>query len=343
MKISVKFSIAVVLFAAVFATLCALPAHAQKGGGSTPPPNPEIAFSDSGLKVMNADGTNVRTVVSAKGSETANYPCWSSNGAMLAFFGSFSSGGVGLYTVNLDGTGKRRIVPTTSYVMPDWSRQAAPDGIRKIAFTYYGQPGASGAQRDVFIVNPDGTGLLNLTNTPDVSESYCAWTRDGSQLAFTRLAGSLGQAWRELVTITLGLDPGGNLIPVSEDVIWQAPTGIDIVQPRWANGYDGVVFGNTLNGLVRLYVLDLSQVTPTLRLLTAGSDGDERFPSFSSDDSKISFMRGGFAPGIYTVSAGGTGERRVSKSGFAPSWKRAPEEGADRGHQEGLSLQRLGA
>jgi len=309
---------AVTLFCLLLPTKAA---NAQKGG-TTPPPNPEIAYSDSGIKVINADGTNVRTVVVVKGSESANYPCWSFNGASLAFFGSFTSSGVGLYTVNLDGTGRRRIVTTTTYVVPDWSRQPAPDGIRKIAFTNYGQPGVSGAQRDVFIINPDGTGLVNLTNTPDVYESYCAWTRDGSRLVFTRLSGTQGNAWRELVAVTLGLDGGGNIVPAAEEIIWQAPVGLDIVQPRWANGYDGVVFTSTLNGLLRLYVLDLSQAIPDLRLLTASSDGDERFPSFSMDDARIAFLRGGRAPGVYTVGADGSAETRVTKSGFAPSWKR---------------------
>jgi Tol biopolymer transport system component len=37
---------------------------------------------------------------------------------------------------------------------------------------------------DLFIVNPDGTDLTNITNTPDVSESDPQWSPDGARIAF---------------------------------------------------------------------------------------------------------------------------------------------------------------
>ena len=33
-------------------------------------------------------------------------------------------------------------------------------------------------------MNADGTGEVNVTNTPDVSEEYPAWSPDGTQIAF---------------------------------------------------------------------------------------------------------------------------------------------------------------
>ncbi len=39
---------------------------------------------------------------------------------------------------------------------------------------------------DIWVVNPDGTGLTNLTNTPDVAEFDPVWSPDGSRISFTR-------------------------------------------------------------------------------------------------------------------------------------------------------------
>jgi Tol biopolymer transport system component len=38
---------------------------------------------------------------------------------------------------------------------------------------------------DVFVMRPDGSGVTNLTRTPDLEESHAAWLPDG-RLTFTR-------------------------------------------------------------------------------------------------------------------------------------------------------------
>src|SRR4051812_35631278 len=37
---------------------------------------------------------------------------------------------------------------------------------------------------DIWTVMPDGTGLTNLTNTPDIGEGGAAWSPDGTRIAF---------------------------------------------------------------------------------------------------------------------------------------------------------------
>lgn len=59
-------------------------------------PNPEIAYSEAGIRVMNADGTNVRTVVPLGRNEFATYPSWSAVGSQIVFDGQFSATGVGV-------------------------------------------------------------------------------------------------------------------------------------------------------------------------------------------------------------------------------------------------------
>ena len=60
---------------------------------------------------------------------------------------------------------------------PTW----APDGGR-IAF----ESDRSG-NWDIWVMNPDGTGLTNLTQSPE-DELYPAWSPDGKKIAFTSQA-----------------------------------------------------------------------------------------------------------------------------------------------------------
>ena len=78
-------------------------------------------------------------------------------------------GSGGLYVVNPDGSGKRRVVETAGHATPSWS----PDG-RRIAFQTRSGPGLA-------VVNADGSGQQNLT-----TGSYPAWSPDGRRIAFVR-------------------------------------------------------------------------------------------------------------------------------------------------------------
>jgi Tol biopolymer transport system component len=45
---------------------------------------------------------------------------------------------------------------------------------------------------ELFVVNADGSGLQNITNTPDVSEITPAWSSDGKKLVYQRTGPSRG-------------------------------------------------------------------------------------------------------------------------------------------------------
>lgn len=293
------------LAGAVAIGMLILPAEsgfAQKGGGGAPPPNPEIAFMESGIKVMNADGTNVRTLVSSK---TVYAPCWSPLGDKLAYFDMSASNG-GIWTVKLDGTAKTRIAafPANGQVsIPDWSRGTAPDGNQKIAFAVHA-PGGSG---DIYICNPDGTGLLNVTNTPTASEHYVAWSRNSSQLVVTRS----DAAPLQLVQIQLGM-VDGNLAVVSELPILLAAGYYPGGHMRWANNSDTVVYENS-----GLWLLDVALGT-SRRLTSTSSDQNA---SFSPDDSKIACGRGSIRK---INAADGSSLGTISGKGSYAYWKRPP-------------------
>lgn len=280
-------------------------------GGRPPPgtaPNPEIAYLDKGIRVMNADGTNSRLVIANVGAGSLlNDPSWSPSGQQLVFTGTF--GGVhGIWTVNLDGTNVQLVTPTGEGIawQPKWSPTPGPDGQSKIVFTEH----VAGVN-DVFVVNLDGTGRLNLTNSPGAYEFDAAWAGDGTRLVVTREL--------ELVVLQLGL-VGGSVAVVGETPLL-ATSAYPLAFPCWASTSDRVAFSALVSGRFRIHTLDTANPSSVPALLTPGSTGDERWATYSPDDSRLAFHRSGTNGGIFVINSNGTGQIRINAKGTKPCWK----------------------
>ena len=97
----------------------------------------------------------------------------SPDGSMIVFRRSEGGNGYSppnnLYTMNIDGTGETKITFSTGtddqYQAPQWS----PDGSVIVCSHYLNN------QQDLFIMNPDGSNPVNITNTPNIKESCCDW------------------------------------------------------------------------------------------------------------------------------------------------------------------------
>ncbi len=86
-----------------------------------------------------------------------------------------------IYLMNSDGKRVRRL---TEHPQADGIPAWSPDG-QKIAFvSFRNEP------RDIYVMNPDGTNLINLTQSPERSDSYPSWSPDGKQIVF-----STGDIW----------------------------------------------------------------------------------------------------------------------------------------------------
>lgn len=99
-------------------------------------------------------------------------PRWSPDGTRMAAW-AWETGDV----VLMDGDGGDPVVLTEGPGLASYEtrgRPWSPDGAR-LAFTWEG---------DIWIVNADGTGLLNVTGNPEVDERFWDWSPDGLRILY---------------------------------------------------------------------------------------------------------------------------------------------------------------
>ncbi len=149
-----------------------------------------------------ADGKTIRYgryLVHADGTGQTELPrnvplagAWSPDGQRIAFAVAYRTPRVpetesdaGLWVVNADGSGSRRVARKAAWSNPAWS----PDG-RRIAFRRFdghlgGPQLGSAGPSDLYLVNADGSGLRRLTRHAE-NLRWFAWSPDGRTIAFLR-------------------------------------------------------------------------------------------------------------------------------------------------------------
>ncbi|GAI32618.1 unnamed protein product, partial [marine sediment metagenome] len=94
---------------------------------------------------------------------------WSPDGTKIVFSSRRQVVDVQIYVMNADGSqvGKLTAGESSNY-LPSWS----PDG-RKIVFMSSGPHPVRG---DIYVIDADGSNVINLTNTPDIDDYLPIWS-----------------------------------------------------------------------------------------------------------------------------------------------------------------------
>jgi len=165
------------------------PSSASAAASASPAPFKEVPY----IFVMNGDGSGEKRLV----ERPAVNPAWSPDGTEIAFsyyledmkyYKSQGYSSCGIYVTNADGLGeptKLKTGPGCAY-SPSWS----PDGT-KVAYTS-GQGSDGYGKAEIYVVNSPDVSSKNqprpLTDSlPGRSAGGPTWSRDGTEIAFTRV------------------------------------------------------------------------------------------------------------------------------------------------------------
>jgi len=131
----------------------------------------QSANGDGKIYIADFDGHNAQSITPDATIVAA--PAWSPSQTVL-YYTSYKLGNPDIFYHNL-GTGERRVV--AGYSGLNTSAAVSPDGTRlAMILSRSGSP-------EVWLCNPDGGGLKQLTSTPEGASSPC-WSPDGQWICF---------------------------------------------------------------------------------------------------------------------------------------------------------------
>jgi TolB protein len=213
-------------------------------------------------------------------------------GYTFAFQSDRAGGGLGeLWVMNTDGTGASEVTSFEA-ASPSWS----PDGTR---LTFDGN---GCCNRQIYVVNADGTGLINLTQ--DGADNIDPdWSPDGTKIAYSNTSlwviAADGSSRQSLIGGTAGAG-----------------------SPKWSPDGTKLAYAAVVNGASQIFVVNADG--SGVRQLTSDPANPSMHPSWSPDGSTIIVDRcvngGSPAPwcptqtDIFAMNADGTNARNLTNT-----------------------------
>lgn len=272
-----------------------------------------LGVQGEGIVTLSPNGSGRRVIGDPSAEE--RQPALSPDGRRFIYLRSPNSdpNAVDIWEINVDGSANRPLFanPTIGEEGPSIS----PDG-RRIAFW-------SQDQRDIFVGNANGSGLVNITagHAGFVDQEEPDWSPDGRRIVFV--------ARTQPVAALYTMRPDGT--DVQE--VFAPPEG-GITAPRYTPNGRKLLFSHGVNPTGE----DIWSIFPDgsgLRNLTADLPGDANYPVPSPDGNSIVFSNAQASFETWLMSINGTGRRCITcntpvQESPPYSWETIYECGGDR-------------
>ncbi len=195
--------------------------------------------------VIDADGGNPQQL-SAETNWVMEFPVWSSDGSQISYTRAQDlSGGPGaeLWIMNSDGSDKSQVLADLSGLV----RKSWEPNTNRIVFEW---------ERHIWIVNADGGGLRQLTDSKDGVERHPDWSPDGTRIVFES-ENRLGNGDMRQGIEVMRLDGTGRELILSSDIndSWDR-----IGEPTWSPDGSRIAFtvkNKTEDNLYDIWVMTL--------------------------------------------------------------------------------------